>query len=152
MAQTNLHDKTTSPAVARLMAACVPTAPGRAWCVLSDGWKFDGGEIAFDGTAEEREQLMALIDRSMEEDFFVIWTPSEKRQKGSIPRSLRCGFTVFRDGDDLICFQSVVFAPLPGAIDLVATTRTGQYVTVRAYDVSSWDGTSIGDARLTAMH
>lgn len=133
-------------AIARLLSKNVPTANERLWCVLSSEWRFDGSRLTFDGTAAQREELFAVAARSAESGgVFAVWTPREKRQRGRIPRSLRCGFTVFPDGDRLIVFQSVVFVPRPGKIDLIATTRTGQYVSVPEYIVASWDGSPIDE-------
>ncbi|MEY4744167.1 MAG: hypothetical protein RL272_112, partial [Candidatus Parcubacteria bacterium] len=135
------HDR-----VARLLKRDLPLAQVRLWCVLSADWRFDGNTLAFDGTPAELRELRQRADLSAETgDTFVIWMPRLKRQRGRIPKALRCGFTVFRDGRDLIVFQSVAFVPRPGAFDLIATTGSGQFVAVPAYHVASWDGTSVDE-------
>lgn len=138
--------------VARMLKKNVPLAEQRLWCVLSADWRFDGNKIAFDGTPAELRDLRENIARSAEQgDVFVIWMPRMKRQRGRIPKSLRCGYTVFREGRDLIAFQSVAFVPRPGAFDLIATTASGQYVAVPAYHVASWDGSSVDDPAVPAV-
>ncbi|HTM67724.1 MAG TPA: hypothetical protein VL426_00340 [Candidatus Binatia bacterium] len=131
----------------------VPTAVERLWCVLSGDWSFDGCRIGFDGTAEEFREIRERIERSVdsEGDMFVIWTPRDKRQRGRIPKSLRCGFTVFLDGDKLIALQSVAFVPRPGAIDLLASTPTGQFLAVPGYHVAAWDGTPVDEPAATVL-
>ena len=133
-------------AIARLLSKNVPTADVRLWCVLSAEWKFDGSRLAFDGTAAELEEIRSAATRSAEScDIFVIWMPREKRQRGRIPKALRCGFTVFMDGKDLVIFQSVVFVPRHGEFDLVATTQSGQFVSVPGYHVAAWDGSPVDE-------
>ena len=131
----------------------VPTAVERLWCVLRGEWSFDASEIDFDGSPGELEEIRERIERSVdsEGDVFVIWTPRAKRQRGRIPKSLRCGFTVFLDGDRLIAFQSVTFVPRPGAIDLIASTATGQFLAVPGYYVAAWDGSSVDDPVVTVV-
>lgn len=138
--------------VARMLKEDVPLAKQQLWCVLSGDWRFDGNKIAFDGTPAELRSLREHVARSAEQgDVFVVWMPRMKRQRGRIPKSLRCGFTVFRDGGDLIAFQSVTFVPRPGTFDLIATTASGQYVAVPAFYVASWDGSSVDDPAVPAV-
>lgn len=131
----------------------VPTAVERLWCVLRGAWSFDGCEIDFDGSEAELQDVRERIERSVdsEGDVFVIWTPREKRQRGRIPRSLRCGYTVFMDGDRLIALQSVTFVPRPGAIDLLASTGSGQFLAVPGYYVAAWDGTAVDEPVATVV-
>lgn len=147
----SLHDH---GAIKRLLDEVkVPTAVERLWCVLRGEWDFDGCEIRFDGTPDELREVRERIERSVSEDghSFVIWTPRTKRQKGRIPKSLRCGYTVFLDGDRLIALQSVTFVPRPGAIDLLSTTPTGQFVAVPGYYVAAWDGTAVDEPAATVL-
>ncbi|MEY4745246.1 MAG: hypothetical protein RL272_1191 [Candidatus Parcubacteria bacterium] len=138
--------------VARLLKKDVPLAPERLWCVLSAELKFDGHRLAFDGTPAELRDLRERADLSADTGgIFVIWMPRLKRQRGRIPKSLRCGFTVFSDGRDLIIFQSVAFVPRAGAFDLIATTSSGQFVAVPAYHVAAWDGSSVDDPTVPAI-
>ncbi len=138
--------------VARLLKKDIPLAEERLWCVLSSDWRFDGSKVAFDGSFAELGELRGLIERSVQDrDVFVVWMPRMKRQRGRIPKSLRCGFTIFRDGRDLIAFQSIAFVPRPGAFDLIATTPCGQFVAVPAYHVASWDGSPVDDPALPAV-
>lgn len=137
--------------VARLLDRDIPTVPGRMWCVLAGEWKFDGNRIAFDGTRAELRDLRDAAEQAEAGDRLVVWMPRLKRQRGRIPKSLRCGFTVFNDGQHLIAFQSVVFVPRPGKIDLIATTSSGQFVTVPAHDVAAWDGSPVDAPTVTLM-
>lgn len=135
--------------VARLLERDVPTVPGRLWCVLAGEWKFDGYRIAFDGRPSELRALREAAEMAENGTTLVVWMPRLRRQRGRIPKSLRCGYTVFNDGRDLIAFQSVVFVPRPGKIDLIATTSSGQFVTVPAYDVAAWDGSPVDAPTVT---
>lgn len=137
--------------VARLLERDIPTVPGRLWCVLAGEWKFDGNRIAFDGTRAELRDLRDAAEHAEAGDRLVIWMPRLKRQRGRIPKSLRCGYTVFNDGQHLIAFQSVVFVPRAGKIDLVATTSSGQFVTVPMHDVAAWDGSPVDAPTVTLM-
>ena len=135
--------------VARLLERDIPTVPGRLWCVLAGEWKFDGNRIAFDGTRAELRDLRDAAEQAEAGDRLVVWMPRLKRQRGRIPKSLRCGYTVFNDGQHLIAFQSVVFVPRAGKIDLIATTSSGQFVTVPALDVAAWDGSPVDAPTVT---
>lgn len=135
--------------IARLLERDIPTVPGRLWCVLAGEWKFDGNRIAFDGTPAELRELREAADNAESGSTLVVWMPRLKRQRGRIPKSLRCGFTVFNDGQHLIAFQSVAFVPRPGKIDLIATTSSGQFVTVPVHDVAAWDGSSVDAPTVT---
>lgn len=131
----------------------VPTAQERLWCVLSGQWDFDGCVIPFDGDRPALEEVRESIERSVatEGSSFVIWTPRNKRQRGRIPKSLRCGYTVFLDGSRLIALQSVVFVPRPGEIDLLASTPTGQFLSVPGYHVAAWDGTAVDEPAIAVL-
>jgi hypothetical protein len=135
--------------VARLLQRDIPTVPSRIWCVLAGEWKFDGNRIAFDGKPAEHRALRDAAEHSEDGNMLLIWMPRLRRQRGRIPKSLRCGFTVFNDGQHLIAFQSVAFVPRAGKIDLIATTSSGQFVTVPTSDVASWDGSSIDAPTVT---
>lgn len=139
-------------AIARLLSKNVPTAEPRMWCVLSGEWSFDGGAIRFDGTPAELQEIRERVERSADAgDVFIVWTPRTKRQRGRIPRSLRCGYTVFMDGNHLVAFQSVAFVPRPGAIDLIASTPSGQFLAVPCYHVAAWDGSPVDEPTVTVL-
>jgi len=139
-------------AIARLLSKKVPTAEARLWCVLAGEWSFDGGTIDFDGSPAEFREICERATRSADfADAFVIWTPRTKRQRGRIPRSLRCGYTVFQDGRHLVAFQSVAFVPRPGEIDLIASTPTGQFLAVPGYHVAAWDGSAVDEPTVTVL-
>ncbi|HTK04984.1 MAG TPA: hypothetical protein VL500_05335 [Candidatus Eisenbacteria bacterium] len=144
-----LQDNAT---LSRLLSENVPTAEARMWCVLAGEWSFDGSVITFDGAPEEFQDIRDRIARSIDDgDIFVIWTPRTKRQRGRIPRSLRCGYTVFLDGNRLVAFQSVAFVPRPGAIDLIASTPTGQFLAVPSYHVAAWDGSPVDEPTVSVV-
>lgn len=131
--------------IADLLANGAPVAPDRPWSVVSGGQRFDGETLHIDDAAAKAVVLDALA-ATVEEDCFVIWTPVEKRQRGRIPKALRCGYTLAADRHgDVKVFQSVVFVPLD-VIDILAHLASGQVVLVKGQKVSAWDGTSADDA------
>jgi hypothetical protein len=129
--------------VARLLARAPVVIPERPWSVMSGRHRFDGSTLEFAGDPDALEKLMDRVrDCADREDNVVIWTPLPRRQRGRIPRTLRCGYTVVADGDELVVFQSVVFVPL-GVVDVIATTAAGQFDVVSVHKVSAWDGTPV---------
>ncbi len=138
-------DSCFSAVIADLIADGTSVVPHRPWSVLSGGERFDGETLRIDD-APSAYAVMDAIAATEDEDCYAIWTPIEKRQRGRIPRALRCGFTLAlnRDGG-ITVFQSVVFVPLD-VIDIVAHLPSGQVVLVKSQKVSAWDGTSTDGA------
>lgn len=134
-------DSCFSSVVADLIANGAPVAPERAWSVVSGGERFDGGTLRIDDPAQAKDVLDAIA-ATEDHGCFVIWTPIEKRQRGRIPRALRCGYTLAATGDGTVTiFQSIVF-PALDVVDIIARLASGQVVLVRSERVSAWDGTS----------
>jgi hypothetical protein len=138
-------DQTFSPVIAQLIADGAAIIPDRPWSVVSGGERFDGESLSItDGPSAYA--VLDTLAATEDGNHVVIWTPIEKRQRGRIPRALRCGYTLAtnRHGG-ITVFQSVVFAPLD-VIDIVAHLPSGQVVLVKSQRVSAWDGTSVDES------
>jgi hypothetical protein len=137
-------DSCFSPVIADLLANGASVAPDRPWSVVSGGQRFDGETLDIDDSSARTAVLDGLA--AMEDEAcFVIWTPIEKRQRGRIPKALRCGYTLAANGAGVVTiFQSVVFVPLD-VVDILAHLPSGQVVLVKSQKVSAWDGTSADD-------
>lgn len=132
------------PVIAELIADGAAVVPHRPWSVLSGGERFDGETLRIDDPPSAYA-VMDAIAATADEDCHVVWTPIEKRQRGRIPRALRCGYTLALSRDDaIVVFQSVVFVPLD-VIDILTHLPSGQIVLVKSQKVSAWDGTSTGE-------
>jgi hypothetical protein len=139
----HLSDTRRSGAVTRLIERGAKTVDEKAWSTIAGRWLFDGNAIPFDGTTGQKADIEGFIENSEEHgDWLVVWTPRLRhaKQRGRIPVSLRCGFTVFSLDGDLVAFQSVIF--VPRRVDLLASLPCGQFVHVPPYDASPWDGRS----------